>query len=274
MRKRIGQLLLIAFLMLGSFIAGRTSTTPAMPDLPEDFSPLAAMLEGKRLDWDLDKVPFETLVEQLKTRYDVPLAVNWQLLEAAGIGKDTPVTLHARQVELHQAIRMLASDAPYALNQVTFVTNGNLVVLTTIDDVSVFRAETRIYDIRSLYRRMTGEEFAMPGFTTAPVFGTYDSTTTLPTGGGLFGEPEPVDSPTREEQIEQITSVIRESIDPGSWKEDGGSVGSLYEVGGLLIVRCSPYAHWQLRRLLNGMAAHPNEAPIWRAPATQPVGAP
>ncbi|MGH7215040.1 MAG: type II secretion system protein GspD, partial [Tepidisphaeraceae bacterium] len=73
-------------------------------------------------------------------------------------------------------------------------------------------------------------------------------------GGGLFGgdgggddEEDEVD---REELVEQITTLIIETIAPDSWRDSGGSVGSLRELSGQLIVTQTPENHRELQGLL------------------------
>jgi hypothetical protein len=74
--------------------------------------------------------------------------------------------------------------------------------------------------------------------------------------GGGGGPPAPARpatagaEPTREELVEQIVMLIQETVAPETWRDAGGSVGSIRELAGLLIVTQSNAAHAMLANLL------------------------
>jgi hypothetical protein len=54
----------------------------------------------------------------------------------------------------------------------------------------------------------------------------------------------------RADAIDKITGVIESTIDPDSWKDNGGSVGSMREFAGLLIVTTDTPNHRTLKTFL------------------------
>ncbi|MBT8485509.1 MAG: hypothetical protein KJO43_08005, partial [Phycisphaerae bacterium] len=70
--------------------------------------------------------------------------------------------------------------------------------------------------------------------------------------GSLFGDPE--DDPdrlTRGELVEQIVSIIQETVDPEGWRDLGGETGSLQEFNGNLIITNTPRNHREIEGLLS-----------------------
>ena len=55
---------------------------------------------------------------------------------------------------------------------------------------------------------------------------------------------------SREDRVAEITSLIQETVAPDSWREAGGTVGSVRELSGQLIVSQTPENQRQLRGLL------------------------
>ena len=62
--------------------------------------------------------------------------------------------------------------------------------------------------------------------------------------------PEEDEGRTREELIEEITTLIPETVAPDSWRDNGGTVGSIRELQGQLIVTQTPENQRQLVNLL------------------------
>ena len=67
-------------------------------------------------------------------------------------------------------------------------------------------------------------------------------------GGGGGGKEKK--GPSREELVEQITKLITDTVAPESWREAGGTVGSLRELQGQLIVTQTPENQHSLVNLL------------------------
>src|SRR5262249_7074518 len=67
-------------------------------------------------------------------------------------------------------------------------------------------------------------------------------------GGGNFEEPEA--EPGEFVGIETIIQIIQSTVDPESWREAGGNVGSIRPLGARLIVTQTLPAHRRLEELL------------------------
>ena len=106
---------------------------------------------------------------------------------------------------------------------------------------------TRVYDIRDLI--MDIRDFPFTGAIGMPV-----EEGAMGGGGGgggqsLFGGGQGAEEHkerkelSRQERAEQLKQLIMETVEPGSWREAGGAVGSIREVSGMLIVTQTKAAH-------------------------------
>lgn len=74
-------------------------------------------------------------------------------------------------------------------------------------------------------------------------------------GGGLFGAasmPEERDSgaEARKEAIEELSQMLMQTIAPDSWLENGGTVGTIRNLGGKLIITQTEPSHARITQLL------------------------
>jgi hypothetical protein len=56
--------------------------------------------------------------------------------------------------------------------------------------------------------------------------------------------------PQRAEQVDNIVKLIEDTVEPGTWKDQGGNVGSIRQEGGNLIVDTQPEIHDQIKNFL------------------------
>ena len=56
---------------------------------------------------------------------------------------------------------------------------------------------------------------------------------------------------TREEMVEEVTTLMRDTIDPDSWRDNGGSVGSARHLSGQLVVTHTREGHRGIAELLD-----------------------
>ena len=104
---------------------------------------------------------------------------------------------------------------------------------------------TRVYDVRDLLVMIV--DWTMP-----PVWvpaSAMSAPATLPTpirapaiGTTAPARPAPAKDPAREKMLSNVLKLIRETVEPGSWRPEG-QVGSLRELNGQLVVTHTPKAH-------------------------------
>ena len=67
---------------------------------------------------------------------------------------------------------------------------------------------------------------------------------------GLFGQKPAQQHQHQDTIISQLSDLLVETIDPPSWVQNGGSIGSVRALGGMLIISQSPANHDALAKLL------------------------
>ncbi len=60
---------------------------------------------------------------------------------------------------------------------------------------------------------------------------------------------------TRQENIDMLTHLIEECVDPNSWRDNGGQIGAIKELGGLLLITQLPESQKQVESLLKNLRA-------------------
>ncbi len=198
------------------------------------------------------------VIDYLRNTTGVNFFVNWPVLEAAGIEKDYPITLQLSNVPAEQALRLVLQQASASneFDPVSFSIIEGIVTISTQRDLTK-TTDTRVYDIRDLLVQV-------PSFSNAPEFDLNESLSNTNSGGSnsgggggggtsLFGDTEQAQEtgPTREELIEQIVTLIQDTVGkPEEWATLGGDVSSVRELNGNLIIKSTPQNHREVITLL------------------------
>ncbi|MBC7785825.1 MAG: hypothetical protein H7144_18510 [Burkholderiales bacterium] len=220
------------------------------------------LLEKSLPEIRFQDVAFSDVIDFLRDTTQANIFVNWKALEAAGIDRNAPVSTRLRNVKFSKVLRtILESVGGGATSQVSYTVDEGVITISTIEDLAR-NVETRTYDIRDLI-------ISIPDFQQPNVQNNNDTGTDVTVGGdngggggggggggNLFGgaggeeQQNEEDQLTRTDLVEQITSLIRETIGVGTWKEDGGQLGTLRELTGQLVVTQTPEVHQQIQQLL------------------------
>ena len=180
---------------------------------------------------DLDRVGLADVIDFLRDTTQLNVVVQWRTLEVEGIGRDTPVTLQARGVTAGRLLQLVLDAAGDGL---TYYVDEGVVTVTTraaADRVLI----TRTYDVRDLL-------LVVPNFPAPDVgFGVANGGRGGAGGNGGnndFGN----DAATRAERAEQLLDLIRRTIRPEIWRENGGPA-SIRHFRGSLVVTAPPSVH-------------------------------
>lgn len=202
------------------------------PAPPVVFTEAAAPPREPLTELDLKSVPLEKVLDDLARRNHQSIVVHWDVLETMGVRRTTPIRARMDGVPFRQALAaVLAIAGP----------NGNLS-FDMVDNVFVVSSSEyltlggvlRIYDIRDIIQRWTTSELVQ-----------------ISTGHSANADP----SHTYAEWVDALTRLIEDTIAADSWKDNGGSIGSLREIAGLLVVTQTLENHRQLVVLLEELRA-------------------
>jgi hypothetical protein len=149
-------------------------------------------------------------------------------IEAAGVDRKTPVTLRLSQVSLRSALRETAELAGGGTVRVGWYVGSDGIIRFTTEEQLATQAEMRIYDVRDLIRA----DFDLPARISADPF--------FPAG-----------SPTYLNSMDRLILLLTETVEPVSWRDNGGVVGNIRAFAGRLIVVQSAAAHAQIAELLD-----------------------
>src|SRR5207249_4215477 len=138
-----------------------------------------------------------------------------------------------------------------------YTVDEGVITISTEEDLSK-NVVTRVFDIRDLI-------INIPDFTNAPDFNiTSNNSGGGGRGGGggggqnLFGGGgggggqggNEANQPTRQDLVDSIIKLIEDTVSTETWKDNGGTVGSLRELSGQLIVTQTPENQRNLIKLL------------------------
>src|SRR4029078_7858738 len=116
-----------------------------------------------------------------------------------------------------KALSVILADAGGSAVKLGFVAEDGVITVST-QEVRPRNVTTRVYDVRDL--------IVQPVNFTPPNQFAPQSTT----------QPAPEEQPSRQQQIDPLITLIIESIPPDPWRQAGGTIGSIQELSGQLII--------------------------------------
>lgn len=206
------------------------------------------------IDVDFRGDPLRQVVEYLADAHQVNIIVNWHDLETAGVQADVPIDLHLpNQISMRKALTEILSQAGAGTADLGFdIADGAVTVATqrTLDS----KTYPAVYPISDLL-------MDIPTYNGAPA---PDLRNVQPAVASPAQEPnrldwqhgdddndEPEEDPAVRDKISQLIELIRDTVAPDSWRERGGSIGSIREINQQLVVTQNSAAQRQIGGLLD-----------------------
>ncbi len=212
-------------------------------------------------------IGFGDVIQFFRDVSNLNIHPKWEALKAANIDERTPVNVKLTNVTLEKALRTVLDDVG-GVNPLDYIVDEGVITISTKDDLSR-QAITRVYDIRDLI-------FQVPNFAGPRINldqtgqqvsgGTGTTGTGLGGGGGIGGgggglfdtgqqtttTGTQVQTMSRQELVDSILEVIRQSIAPDTWRggEPPGMIGSIRELNGQIVVTQTRKNHRDLLELL------------------------
>jgi hypothetical protein len=174
-----------------------------------------------------DNVAFTDVVDFLRDTSRVNLLVEWRELEAAGIERNAPVTLQLRRVTLEQTLEHILKDVGGGSVRMEYMIDKGAIVIST-EDALAARTQVVFYEVKDLMRNADGK--------------------------ALGGEELAA-------KTKSLIKLVQDFVSPDSWKDNGGSVGTIAEFNGKLIVTQTPKNHQQVEWLLTKLRENPTTEP-------------
>ena len=190
---------------------------------------------------DFKHEPFDQVIERLADAHRLNIIVNWNDLQRAGVERTVPIDLSLpNDISLQRAITEVLEQAGAGLTKVGYdVAEGTIRIATrqTLDKDTY----TAVYDINDLLQEI-------PIFNDAPLTDlTQINQRKSPTAPKVAPRPwsgdgddddddEESHDPERLSRVHSIINLIQSTVAPDSWRERGGSVGTINEINGQLVI--------------------------------------
>jgi type II secretory pathway component GspD/PulD (secretin)/tetratricopeptide (TPR) repeat protein len=256
-------------------MAGMDATVPPLDivDYPNDWPKLTMMrtgaggyyesaenrgtiaaLDGRKIRAEFTNQPLGTALAYIGKAAGVEIDPDWRSLSQIGVDPETPVTLNvgdqpAKDV-LERVLRKVSKDR---FAKADYSINSGVVEVGSADAI---RQHTVVlsYPITDLL-------LVAPDYTDVPEADLTDivkskarraednakGSDPFKTNLGDAGKNEG-DRPSR---IRNLVSVVQQNIDPDSWKDNGGDIGSINELNGVLVITTTPRNHREITGLLS-----------------------
>ncbi len=167
----------------------------------------------RRVRWRFHEQSLSEVAAEIQRQAKVPVVLDLQALEDAGLGGDMPITLAMRDRTLHDALSQMLREL-----DLTYSVRDEAIVITTPEEAET-QLELRVYPIADLL----GEERMVDEFTNI----------------------------TREADADGLTALITSLIAPDSWDDVGGP-GSIegHPRIDVLVISQTPQIHGKIEQML------------------------
>jgi hypothetical protein len=164
--------------------------------------------------------PLSRVLDYLARASGANVVVNWPVLEAAGVSRDTPITMNVSRVTLRKMLTLVLDQAS-PQTPLAFDVADNVLTITTqakADQTLV----VHVYPVADL---------TMPHNTDINLSSGINGGG--PSGGGAA--PAQAGGQTMAQRGQDLVNLIRETIRPDIWKIKGGPASVTYLNGNLIL---------------------------------------
>ncbi len=194
------------------------------------------------------------VMDQLADTHQLNVIVNWHDLKRAGVDRATPIDLRLpNEVTLKKALTEVLEQAGGGTIDVGFVLSDGAIKVATQDtlDQDTYQA---VYDITDLLMEV-------PIFNDAPMSDLREVTrrarmamaAQVEDRPWLYGDDdddESEEAPERRARVRKIIDLIQDNVVRHSWVDHGGTVGTIDEFNGQLVITHNSAAQRQIASLL------------------------
>jgi hypothetical protein len=212
--------------------------------LPASFasaSTLRHQLDAVMPEVKFDGVSLSDAIDFLRDVSGANITVNWKALEGSGVSKDATLNLKLRSISLRRALDLMLGETGGS-GKIGFTYDDNVIEITTQELIDS-RMYTKIYPVQDLIMEI-------PDFTDAPNFNLSSNTQANQAGTGGGGSSSSSTSlftgntgnsnnsksgKTTTERANDLMDLIRSTVQPDCWVENGGKAAIHFFNGNLII---------------------------------------
>lgn len=235
---------LIAAILAACVAADGPAPAAKKPGKPPRH-PAVAALKQQVPKAQFDKMPLEDFAEWLERTSKVNVIVRWGYLEKAGVTPDTPVTLKLDGARLSDVLTAVLKAVEKPEQPLGYQATENVITISTRRDFTtkLLTVTYEVQDLLIIVPKFEGDQLSNEN-----LGGTRRAGGTG--GGQLLKTPKKGDlDPTlqsADQKIQELVRAITKTIEPDSWKVNGGP-GTITYFKGKLIIRNSAEVHRLLR---------------------------
>ncbi len=200
-------------------------------------------------------LPLDQVMEWLSEFTKLNISVRWQMLADAGIERDRPISIQARNLTVSQVLWLIMNEAAGSDLKLAYRASGNLLILSTEEDLNR-EMITKIYDVAdllvSLPRAQRQGRFDVTqglgqntgvggggggGGAASGMFGQGQ--------GGQYNQQQDQQNQDNEATLQNLIDLIQQTIEPDSWRINNGP-GTIFPFQRSIIVRNTIMVHQRL----------------------------
>lgn len=206
---------------------------------------------------NVEGVTLDRAITYLRDSSGANIVVNWRVLEAVGVAKETPISLQVRNLPLRKMLQLVLDQAS-PNSPLVYNIDSNVVQITTQEEADK-QMLTKVYVVDDLVMA--------PNVKSAPTLNLGQTTQQAGQGGGgfgggsgnmggqsggLWGNNGNNSNNTQNNQDlmknaqqrgEDLVLLIQEVIRPAIWRENGGTASIKYFNPGKIIVTAPISVH-------------------------------
>ena len=230
--------------------AFRCGGSPEGAPVDPEPAPSHADIDQRIKTLDLSSATFESAIDTLRKSTDSNIVVFWDDLAAAGIDQGKPVHVQLADVTLRQALDVLSALMGPAV--VGYDRQENIIRIGSKEGLlKNGGTSTRLYDVRDLIDQIIAYQrsHAPPPSSAPPQ--------TEPTQAGVTNQLFAGRATAGDDEVavETLVKTIEDQSVADTWKDNGGSEGSIREFAGRLIITQTPENHQKVVQLLRALRA-------------------
>ena len=228
-------------------------------------------LEEPLKEISADHQGLEKVLNYLRDNMGANIFVNWNALQGVGIDRNTEVSVNLREVPFRKALKTILAEVGGSTANLDYTIDEGIITISTKEDLNSAKYQSvRVFDIRDMLvqpnanvqapqlniQSATGSNNQQGG---GGGFGGGGGGGGFGGGGGggggfggggggggqgLFTQTTNTTSGVTNQQqrtdlVTSITDTIKATVAPDSWRDNGGTIGSIRELNGQLIVNQS-----------------------------------
>ena len=220
-------------------------------EAPKDALLLSRLDAPVPVDFRAD--PLQQVIEHFADAHDLNVIVNWTDLRNAGVQPNAPISLQLPQeITLKRALEEVLDQAGGGVVDLGYEVRDGVLSIATQQHLDQ-RTYTAVYDIHDLLMET-------PNYNDAPTMAVgreherHQQRALYGDRPWLFGDDDDDEGdrdPGATRRVRELIELISTAVAPDSWRDAGGSVGSIMEFNGQLVITQNSAGHSQISGLLD-----------------------